>query len=158
VVTEAAPAPAEPIAAPPPVAEVSPAPEPAQPPVVASSPAASTSAPAGARSAATPGGPASAQADVPGRDVDLAAERALLEIARTALARGQSARALEALQRHATEFPRGRLGEEREALSIQALLAAGRRDEARARAERFEKTFPRSLLLPAIDAALAPKP
>jgi hypothetical protein len=94
----------------------------------------------------------------PGRDVDLAAERAQLEIARTAVGRGQGARAIEALERHAKQFPRGRLSEEREGLWIQALLAVGRRGEARARAERFRKRFPRSLLLPALAPALGSNP
>lgn len=90
----------------------------------------------------------------PGRDVDLAAERALLDTARAAVARGQGAAALEALGQHAKQFPRGRLGEEREVLTIQALSLSGRGDEARSRAERFRKSHPRSLMIRAVDAIL----
>jgi hypothetical protein len=96
--------------------------------------------------------------DGPGRDVDLAAERAQLEIARTAVARNQGGRAIEALRQHAKQFPRGRLSEEREALWIQALLATGQRAEAGARAERFRKRFPKSLMLPALAQALGSNP
>ncbi len=102
--------------------------------------------------------PARASSDAPGRapgkDVDLAAERAVLEVARNAVGRGQGAAALAALERHAAEFPRGRLAEEREALWIQALQIAGRSAEARARAERFRARFPKSFLRPAVDATL----
>jgi hypothetical protein len=93
-----------------------------------------------------------------GRDVDLAAERAVLEEARTAVAGGQSAAAFAALQRHARTFPRGRLVEEREGLWIQTLIASGRQAEARDRVARFRKSFPRSMLLPGFDAALDPIP
>ena len=93
-----------------------------------------------------------------GRDVDLAAERAVLEEARAAVAGGQSAAAFAALQRHARSFPRGRLVEEREGLWIQTLLASGRSSEARERVARFRRSFPRSMLLPGFDAALDPIP
>jgi hypothetical protein len=100
-----------------------------------------------------------------GRDGSLAAERAVLEIARNAVGRGEGAVALRALERHAAEFPRGRLAEEREALAVQALELAGRRSEARARAEQFRSRFPKSLLRAAIagtldegDAASRPPP
>jgi hypothetical protein len=109
-------------------------------------------APAPALSAsAGPAGPAV------GRDVDLAAERALLEVARTALARGDSASALAALDQHAGRFPRGRLIEERESLAVQALAASGRRDEAQRRAEQFRRRSPDSMLLPAVEEALEPR-
>jgi hypothetical protein len=87
------------------------------------------------------------------RDTALAHERALLETARTALARHQR-EVLDLLDRHAREFPRGRLAEERESLWVQALVQAGRADEARARGARFVQRWPRSLLLPVVDAAL----
>jgi hypothetical protein len=88
------------------------------------------------------------------RDGTLAAERKLLEAARTALAHGQSAAALEQLERHAASFPDGQLAEEREALGVQALVATKRFDEARARSARFERAYPGSILLPAVKAAL----
>jgi TolA-binding protein len=84
---------------------------------------------------------------------DLTAERSLLDVARTALGRGDFANALVSADAHQKRFPKGALAEEREALAVQALAGAGRRDEARARAERFAKSFPGSILLPAVEAA-----
>jgi hypothetical protein len=89
-----------------------------------------------------------------GHDSDLAAERALLEVARTALARGAHPDALASLNRHASQFPHGQLAEEREALAVQALVAAGRTDEAHRRAERFRQRYPNSMMEPAVEAAL----
>lgn len=99
-----------------------------------------------------------AEADVARRDTDLAAERALLEMARTALGRGQGGAAIEALEKQARQFPRGRLVEEREVLLVQALAQAGRTKEARERGDRFRQRFPHSLLLPAVDAVLKSAP
>lgn len=88
------------------------------------------------------------------RDEQLRAERQLLDIARTAVARGDGAAALAALDRHAAHYPNGRLSEEREALRVQALLLMGRREEAREQAEGFRKNHPDSLMLPGIAPAL----
>lgn len=90
------------------------------------------------------------------RDTQLSQERALLEVARTTLAKGDVAATLDAVGRHTRDFPDGRLAEEREVLFIQALVQADRRDEAVRRADAFRKKFPDSLMLPAVDAALAP--
>lgn len=84
----------------------------------------------------------------------LEAERAMLDVARTALGRGDGVHALGACDDHARKFPRGVLGEEREAIAVQALLLAHRSDEAQARAERFRKSYPRSIFLPAVLAAV----
>jgi hypothetical protein len=86
----------------------------------------------------------------------LAAERALLEPARAALARGDAIAALDAIARHEKAFPSGALTEEREALAIQTLAAAHRGDEARTRAQRFKTRWPQSVFLPVIDATLGP--
>lgn len=91
-------------------------------------------------------------------DASLRAERKIIEIARTALGRGQLAGALEHLRRHARQFPTGELAEEREALMIQALAAHEDVDEARARADRFRTRFPHSLFAPAVDAAVRSLP
>jgi hypothetical protein len=107
-----------------------------------------------AASTATIGPRPSAAPTLSERDADLAAERAQIEMARTALTRGQTAAALEALQAHASQFPRGRLAEERDALWVQALAQAGRRGEAATRVERFRETYPQSLLLPMVQAAV----
>jgi hypothetical protein len=88
------------------------------------------------------------------RDDTLRRERQLLDIARTAVARKDGTAALDAVGRHARDFPRGRLTEEREALRVQALLLLGRKDEARERAEDFQSEHPESLMLPGIAPAL----
>jgi hypothetical protein len=88
------------------------------------------------------------------RDTALAAERALIERARSALARGDAPGALLAIAQHQHDFPAGQLSEEREALAVQALVAAGRTQEASQRGARFRSTFPNSLLLPLVDQAL----
>jgi hypothetical protein len=86
--------------------------------------------------------------------VDIAAERALLDVARTALGRGDGAHALEAVDRHAHEFPRGQLTEEREAIAVQALAKLGRCPEARKRGQAFKTRYTNSVLAPVVDAAL----
>jgi hypothetical protein len=88
----------------------------------------------------------------------LSRERALLDAARSALAAGDHARALALLDTHARTFAKPQLGEEREALAIQALAASGRYDEARARGARFRASTPGSLFMPAIDATLGSIP
>jgi len=88
----------------------------------------------------------------------LAAERTLLDVARTALGRGAGANALTACEDHARKFPRGALAEEREAIAVQALVLEHRAEDARGRAERFRKTYPRSILLPAVLAAAGVDP
>lgn len=85
---------------------------------------------------------------------DLAEERALLDDARARLASGDANAALQRLDEHARRFSHGKLGEEREALAIQALVNAGRYDEARTRAAAFRKRSPRSVFLSVIDATL----
>lgn len=84
----------------------------------------------------------------------LGAERALLDVARGALARGEANEALIATGRHVSEYPSGVLVEEREAIAIKALVALGRRDEARARAVEMERRFPNGLMLRAVKGAV----
>ena len=131
------------------------------PPVAATAPAQAVAVvPVDSATASAPGRAptSSTRAHSPPRDVDLAEERALLEVARTALARGQDEAALHSLEEHAARFPNGRLSEEREVLTVQALASSGRTADARDRAARFRHAFPQSILLPAVDAALAPIP
>jgi len=149
-----------------PVASEAPAPAaPARPPSVApSTPALTPSAPRSelrreqARRAA-PSLPAPTPAPEResqlARDAALAAERALLEQARTALARGKPVDALAVLARHELDFPRGQLIEEREALQILSLARNRQFGAARARAALFRQAHPNSMLLRVIDAALA---
>ncbi|MFO0664854.1 MAG: hypothetical protein U0174_12935 [Polyangiaceae bacterium] len=89
---------------------------------------------------------------------DLAQEREVLVIARTALGRGDGPNALVATTRHEKAFPNGVLREEREAIAIQALVLSGRSAEAHARAARFKRAFPQSLLLPTVEAAVGTSP
>lgn len=86
----------------------------------------------------------------------LAQERELVDTARSALLHGDATAAIAALQSHARSFPTGRLDEERESLWVQALVMKGAPAEAAAKAAQFHQTFPRSLLGPTVDAALAP--
>jgi hypothetical protein len=93
---------------------------------------------------ATQGEPSSAGS----RDRGLAAERKLVEMARSALARGHIEGALAALHRHARAFPRGQLAEERDSLFVQALVAKGDLAKARDRAAHFHRQYPHSLFGP----------
>jgi hypothetical protein len=88
----------------------------------------------------------------------LAAERALLDIARSDLARGEASAALDAAERHRREYPDGALVEEREAIAIKALVALGRKDEAAQRLAHLEKTHPNSMVLRAAKKAVSGAP
>jgi len=88
----------------------------------------------------------------------LDAERLVLDDARSALGQGDATAALETITGHEQRFAHPVLGEEREALRIQALVKAGRYGEARARADDFRRRSPKSLLLPAVDTAIASIP
>ncbi len=85
---------------------------------------------------------------------DAVAEHAILDEARNALGRGDAAAALAAIERHQARYPNGALGEEREVLAIRALAAAGRTNDAHARAARFKARYPKSLFLPSVEQAL----
>lgn len=84
---------------------------------------------------------------------NLAAERRLLAVARTALGRSNGADALASCNEHERQFPKGELAEEREAIAIQALVQSQRAGEARDRANRFRQSYPKSILLPAVLAS-----
>jgi hypothetical protein len=84
----------------------------------------------------------------------LSEEQALLRPVRPALANGQTAEAIGQLEQHAKQFPDGQLAQEREALWVQALVAAKRFDEARSRGAAFEQRFPGSMLLPTVRNSL----
>jgi hypothetical protein len=88
------------------------------------------------------------------RDSSLAAERRLLDAARAALVGGDSATGMDKLSRHTRQFPRGVLAEEREALAVDALVATGRYEQARRRADAFRTRYPGSLFAPSVAAAL----
>lgn len=90
--------------------------------------------------------PAIASAQSPG----LAEQLALLETARNAIAQKNAATALQALASHGAQFPSSALAEEREALTIRAMVLANRISEASSHLVQFETQFPNSLLLPAL--------
>jgi hypothetical protein len=77
----------------------------------------------------------------------LVAERALLDVAHSALASGNANGALAALGQHAHRYPNGVYREEREAITVQCLRALGRSDEAARRAAAFRARYPKSLFL-----------
>ncbi len=84
----------------------------------------------------------------------LRGERAVLDTARAAVARGDGGAALIALEAHRASYADGALVEERDALTILALAKVGRTDEARKKADAFRAKKPHSLFLKAIDGAL----
>jgi len=85
---------------------------------------------------------------------ELEAERIMLQRARADLAQGDGRAALEMIARHAREFERGTLAEEREALAVKALISIGSHQAARARGAEFRRRHPRSIYLPAVEQAL----
>jgi hypothetical protein len=89
------------------------------------------------------------------RPTTLAAERALIEMARTALARGRAEDALAALD--LARRKGGQLAEEREALAVIALANLGRRLAACRRARLFFRRHPRSLLSRVVKEAVQPR-
>jgi hypothetical protein len=130
------------------------------PPEVAPRPPATSPPPVATPSSEPSAAPAATITPPPrpsaGNDTDLAAERALVDRARMALARGQPGTALESLDAHARAYPRGRLAEEREAMAVQALAQADRTDEARRRAARFRAAYPKSVFSAVVDGAVGP--
>lgn len=99
---------------------------------------------------------ASNSAPITAQRGDLVREREILDVARAAMARGRPTDAIVAAEEHAKKWPRGYLVEEREVVMIQALVRAGRRDEAERRAAQFRKSFGKSMLIAVVDAALKP--
>lgn len=88
----------------------------------------------------------------------LSEERAMLDEARAALARSDGATALALTDEYTRRFARPQLGEECEAIAIQALVFTGRYAEARTRAARFEAGAPSSLFRPAVETAVGSIP
>ena len=83
---------------------------------------------------------------------DVVEELRFLDQARQADARGEYATALALIADHERRFPHGRLAEDREVLRMRAFVGLGRGNEARTAAAKFRHQFPRSVLLPKIDA------
>jgi hypothetical protein len=89
-----------------------------------------------------------------GHPSQLGAERAILDEARSALMRGDPGRALNRVEAHRRIFPNPLLGEERDAMEIEALVALGRTSEARTRAEAFRRHAPDSIFRPTVDSVM----
>jgi hypothetical protein len=104
------------------------------------------------RKGARSGAPAAQSGDT------LAAERAIVDVARHAVGAGDGVAALESVAVHERQFPSGLLEEEREAIAVKALALLGRTGEARSRAARFFARYPRSLLAPAVERSLSSVP
>lgn len=97
-----------------------------------------------AAAAAPQGVPSTATSTSTPTSLSLSQETRLVRDANSATRAGDPARALALLDEHARRFPRGVLVEERDAERVLATCAAGRRDEARALASRFLRTYPGS--------------
>ncbi|MEO7111495.1 MAG: outer membrane protein assembly factor BamD, partial [Polyangiaceae bacterium] len=86
-----------------------------------------------------------------GESTSLGDEQQLIDMARAAVARGAYQAAENSLDEHQRRFPNGTLSEEREFLAVQALAGAGDMSKCRERATRFEKRYPNSIFLPAVE-------
>jgi hypothetical protein len=112
------------------------------PPSVEPSATATTSAKVATKSSAKPAA----------SDTGMEAEVRLLERAQDALRSRSPSEALALADEHARRFPQGILVQEREVIAVEALVKAGRRDEAKARAARFRARFPGSSHTRRLDA------
>lgn len=72
---------------------------------------------------------------------ELAAQIALVDSARAALAAGGAARALSRVRDYQADYPNGAFRPEVAAIKIEALMKLGRKSEARALAERFASSY-----------------
>jgi hypothetical protein len=84
-------------------------------------------------------------------DDRLSSESRLLDLARVALSEGDVHRSLAAIEQHRRTYPEGQLLPQREALRIEALIAAEDYSSALAAASSFQHRFPQSVLKLKID-------
>ena len=155
----------------PPVAELVPQGEPEHAPSPESAKPASEAiksrTPHGARSTGRPSAaptPRASDADMPGGEPNqearrasrLAEESAAVVAIRKTLLSGEPTEALRMLDRARIQFPDGVLGQEREALSVRALVESGQKAAARKRGEAFLRAFPRSPHAAELRALLGP--
>lgn len=87
---------------------------------------------------------------------ELARERELIDVARSALRTGDHQLAARSLIEHGMRFPRGVLVEEQRVLSIELAAAKGDLADARARANAFRLAYPRSVFRARVDAIAPP--
>jgi hypothetical protein len=83
-------------------------------------------------------------------------ESAAVVAVRKTLLSGEPAEALRMLDRLRSDFPNGALVQEREALTVRALVEAGQKDAARKRGDAFLRAFPRSPHAAEVRALLGP--
>jgi hypothetical protein len=72
-------------------------------------------------------------------------ERNIVAASQRALADGRPSRALDLLDQHARTFPHGAMAEDRDALRVVALCAAGRTEDAEKQRTKFFRRWPKSL-------------
>jgi hypothetical protein len=125
-------------------------PAPAGAPPAAAAPVAA--APVAPAPAAAP--PAAVADDPAPRRATVGDEIAALDRARSQLASGNGAGALEALRDYRRSFPAGVLAQEASVLEIESLAAAGQGDRARTLGGRFVAEHPRSPLIPRVQRAM----
>jgi hypothetical protein len=123
---------------------------PAPAPEASIAPEASTAPDASALPTAPSAPPSAAQVSASTLDT----ERTLVDRGRAALAKGDADAALRALGEHERRFPAGSLAEERDALTVRALVVAGRKSDASRRLGAFEKRYPSSLFTKGLRGAV----
>jgi hypothetical protein len=99
----------------------------------------------------------SSPARVRSRNADLEGEMKLLRQADGALRRGDSAAALAALNKHATQYPSGVLSQEREGVRAIALCSSGNVGQGQSAAQRFLSQAAKSPLASRIRSACSLK-
>jgi hypothetical protein len=97
-------------------------------------------------------------AAAPESAASLELELSELEMARRAVARGDGATGLRELRQHTQRYPGSVLAQERDALTVKALVLSGRYDEARTLGAGFRARHPNSMLLDSVERALASIP
>ncbi|MEO8876190.1 MAG: hypothetical protein ABI461_11430, partial [Polyangiaceae bacterium] len=104
--------------------------------------------------------PIASAADVAHRPPPLAptTERALVDSAHNALARGRPSDALLLTEQDGNLFPNGELAEERDFMRVTALRDLGRIDEAASRGKAFVTLYPNSAYRRSVQAFLASAP
>lgn len=117
---------------PPPASAIVEAPAPPPPPA----PIETTPEPIASASATPPARPAPPRVVVP--------EATILKQAHDELLRGSPERALALAADHARAYPNGALAQERDVITIEALVRLGRKDEARRKARAFHAAYPGS--------------
>jgi hypothetical protein len=119
------------------------------------SPPVATAAEPTASHAVRPGPPPSALPSPTPSAEDLAAEAALLEDARDAVARHDGAAALAVLNRHSKTFPRPALADEAFVLRVEAISTQGDHERVRALASPWLANHPTSPYAPRVRRVLA---